>query len=171
MDKGYTQIYTGGGKGKSTAAFGLALRALGHGKRVRIIQFLKRDENYGEYKMFSKLAEISQHGTGNFVDPKNPSAEDVSAAEKGFEEAKKSLMSGMYDIVILDEIIVAVSLNLIKEIEVVNLIENKPERTELVLTGRGATGGMVEAADLVTEMREIKHYFKKGVNAREGVEY
>ena len=171
MKKGYIQVYTGGGKGKSTAAFGLALRAAGHSLNVRIIQFLKNNKSYGEYSVLSKMTKMSQHGSGKFVDPKNPSREDKLSAEEGFELAKKDVASGEYDIVILDEIIVASSLGLVSEEQVISLMKNKAETTELVLTGRGATERMIEEADLVTEMNEVKHYYSSNVKAREGIEF
>jgi len=171
MNRGYNQIYTGNGKGKSTAAFGLAVRALGHDRNLCIIQFLKKDSEYGEFKMLSKVTEIMQFGTGKFVDFENPSNEDISCATEGFSKAKEAVFSKKYDMVILDEIAVAVSLNLITEEEVVDLMKNKPSEVELILTGRGATQKMIETADLVTEMKEVKHYFKKNVTAREGIEY
>ena len=169
--RGFVHIYTGDGKGKSTAAFGLAVRALGHGRHVAIIQFLKKDKNYGEYKILSTLATMLQFGTGSFVDMKNPSPQEISSAKSGLDKSREIIFSGLYEIVILDEITVAMNLNLISEEDVIGLMTDKPNDVELILTGRGATKKMIETADLVTEMKEVKHYFKKGVKAREGIEF
>ncbi|MGE3062094.1 MAG: cob(I)yrinic acid a,c-diamide adenosyltransferase [bacterium] len=171
MAKGYIHIYTGSGKGKTTAAFGLAVRSLGHSKRVAVIQFLKNDVNYGEVKFLSNSAAIFQFGSKKFVDPKNPTKDDIDLAKEALLKSREILSSESYDLVILDEIIVAASLKLISENDVLSLMKGKSESIELVLTGRGATERMINEADLVTEMKEVKHYFKQKVNAREGVEY
>ncbi len=173
LGKGYIQIYTGNGKGKTTAALGLSLRAAGHGLKVAIIQFMKGWIDYGELegvKMLSPYVTIHQCGRDTFVNPENPDPEDVKLARDGFELAKKIIFDERPDIVVLDEINCAVMFNLISEEEVIELMEKKPEGMELVLTGRGATEKMIEKADLVTEMREIKHYYAAGVDARVGIE-
>lgn len=171
MEKGYIQVYTGDGKGKTTAALGLAARALGRGLKVAIIQFMKKGEDYGEYAFLSSHLTMLQFGSGRFVDPDNPSDEDISLAENGFEKAAELIFSGVYDVVILDEIITAAHFGLINEEKLMKLMKGKPENVELVLTGRGAGKRLIEEADLVTEMKEIKHYYKKNVIARKGIEF
>ncbi len=170
-DKGYIQIYTGNGKGKTTACMGLALRAAGAGYRVFIGQFMK-GAGYSELKsveMLSPYVEIKQLGGECFVFGK-PSAEDFRLAAEGFELCRKNMLSGKYDIIIMDEINVAQSIGLVPLKDVLALMDEKPENVELVMTGRGAAPEMMEKADLVTEMREIKHYYQKGVEARTGIE-
>jgi cob(I)alamin adenosyltransferase len=171
MRKGYIQIYTGNGKGKSTAAFGLALRALGAGFKVFIGQFAKKTP-CSELKALKKLAQnqvIKQYGRGCFIRGK-PNEEDFVAAGKGFNELKKIISSGEYDIVILDEITIVNRCKLIEVDDVLELLKTKPEHVELVLTGRYADPRLIEAADLVTEMKEIKHYYSKNIKARKGIE-
>jgi len=171
MDKGYIQIYTGEGKGKTTAAIGLAVRAIGGGKKVAIIQFMKKGEYYGEFVFMSKYTTMLQFGREGFVDIDSPPKEDIDLASSGLKEAEQMIFSGMYDIIILDEIVTAVEYGLLSEEQILGLMKNKPEEVELVLTGRGATKKMIESADLVTEMKETKHYYKKNVQAREGIEF
>ncbi len=168
---GYIHVYTGNGKGKTTAAFGLAMRAAGRGKKVCIIQFMKPDKGYGEQISARKLGiELHPMGRDKFVNKSNPDKIDVELARKALKLAKDK-MNGNYDLLILDEINVAVDFNLISVDDVLNLLSDIPERTEVILTGRYARNEIINRADLVTEMREIKHYFEKGVVAREGVEY
>lgn len=170
MEKGYVQIYTGNGKGKTTAALGLTLRAVGGGLKVYIGQFIK----HGDFSEIIALqflggsVKLEQYGSG-FVFG-NPTADDTRVARKGFEKAEEVIKSGEYDLVILDEAVTAVKSKLIKKRELIKLIEEKPEGVELVLTGRGATKELMKYADLVTEMKEIKHYYKDGVKARKGIE-
>ena len=173
LKKGFVQVYTGDGKGKTSAAFGLALRAIGRGLKVYIIQFIKGGFDYGELYIIDKLPnlELKAFGQGKFVTQFPPGEKDIKIAKEAFNLAKKIVMSGEYDIVILDEINVALSLRLIKTEDVINLIKEKPEHVELVLTGRYAPKEIIEAADLVTEMREIKHPFQKGVPPRKGIEF
>ena len=173
LKKGLVQVYTGDGKGKTSAAFGLALRAIGRGLNVYIIQFIKGGFDYGELYIIDKLPnlKLKAFGQGKFVTQLPPGEKDIKIAKEAFNLAKKIIMSGEYDIVILDEINVALSLRLIKTEDVVNLIKEKPEHVELVLTGRYAPKEIIEAADLVTEMREIKHPFQKGVPPRKGIEF
>lgn len=169
--QGYVQIYTGNGKGKTTAALGLTLRAAGAGLKVFIGQFLKNGD-YSEIRSlqsFSDFVTVKQYGTGNFVFG-SPSEEDRSSARKGFEELRDAVFSNNFDIVIMEEINTAIKLDLVTVEEVLALLREKPEKVEVVLTGRGAHPDLIEAADLVTEMKEIKHYFAKGVNARLGIE-
>lgn len=169
--KGYIQVYTGDGKGKTTASLGLALRAAGAGLKVFICQFMKFGE-YSEIKALKKLADritVAQFGTGKFVRGK-PSPEEIEAGRQGFERLEKAVLSGVYDVVIAEEANVAVSCGLFPVERLVSLIDNKPESVELVITGRGAAQAVIDKADLVTEMRPIKHYFDAGVAARVGIE-
>jgi cob(I)alamin adenosyltransferase len=173
LEKGLVQVYTGDGKGKTSAAFGLALRAIGRGLKVYIIQFIKGGFDYGELYVVDKLPNITlkAFGRGKFVTQQPPSEEDVKLAEEALQLAEKIIKSGEYDLVILDEINVALSLKLISLEKVLELIKGKPKHVELVLTGRYAPKEIIDAADLVTEMREVKHPFKKGCQAREGIEF
>jgi len=171
--RGYVQVYTGSGKGKTTAALGLCLRASGHGLRSHLIQFMKGQIDYGELKAVIKLGglvTITQAGRSNFVHKENPDPEDVRLARQALELSHKALAEARLDILVLDEILCALDFKLVTEAEVLDLIRRKPEKLELVLTGRGATAAIIEAADLVTEMKAIKHYFDEGVMDRVGIE-
>ena len=171
MMKGYVQVYTGNGKGKTTASLGLCLRALGAGFKVFVLQFLKKGD-YSEVKALEQFAgqvTVEQYGLGRFVKGK-PSEEDRDAGRKGYERAKAVLEAGDHDLVILEEACVAVTCGLFTEKELLDLIELRPDHVELVITGRGAGDALMDRADLVTEMREIKHYYKNGVKARVGIE-
>ncbi len=173
LQQGMVQIYTGSGKGKTTASLGLALRAVGHNFQVFILQFMKGSPVYGEIVASRRLAPnltVEQVGRDAFVSRTHPDPEDVRLAQTGFEKARKIVLSGKYDLVVLDEINCAVDFGLLPLEEVCNLVRSKPVHTELVLTGRGAPQELVELADLVTEMREIKHYFNSGQHARRGIE-
>lgn len=167
------QIYTGNGKGKTTAALGLAMRAVGHGQKVIMIQFMKGQINYGELKAAHHLPHFSieQFGRAEFVNPENPDREDIRLAKKALVRAREILQKGVYDMVILDEIIIAVSFGLIESRDVIGLIHMTPENTELILTGRYLTDSIAEHADLISEVREVKHHFQKGIGARKGIEY
>ena len=171
-ERGTIQLYTGNGKGKTTAALGAALRAVGHGRRVAMIQFMK-GRLYGELAAAAKLDgfTIEQHGRDEFVDPKNPERVDVELAEKGWRRVEELVREGGLDMLILDEINVAIAFGLIPLERVVAFVREKPAALELVLTGRYAPKELVELADTVTEMREIKHHFNAGVAARKGIEY
>lgn len=172
-ETGLVQVYTGDGKGKTSAAFGLALRAIGRGLKVYIIQFIKGGFDYGELyatKQFSNL-KLKAFGRGKFITEKPPEEVDIKFAREAFELAERVVASGEYDIVILDEINVVLNLKLIKLNDVVELTKDKPKHVELVLTGRYAPPEIIEVADLVTEMKEIKHPFRKGVPPRKGIEY
>jgi cob(I)alamin adenosyltransferase len=169
--KGYVQVYTGDGKGKTTAAIGLSIRAAGAGLKVYIAQFIKMGD-YSEIKAlkrFSDLITVEQFGLGRFIKGK-PSQEDIEAARAGIIKVKSLMRSSGIDIIILEEANVAVKFGLISVNEILDLISSKPENMELVITGRDAAPEVVEKADLVTEMKEIKHYFQKGVQARAGIE-
>lgn len=168
---GYIHIYTGDGKGKTTAALGLVLRAVGAGKRVCLIQFLKTGD-YSEIKALRQLkpqVRIEQFGTGRFVRGR-PTAEDRAMAEKGLDAALLALAGGEHDLVILDEINVAGALGLVEVQAVLKGLQERASHVEVVLTGRRAPSAWCEAADLVTEMQARKHYFERGVTARVGIE-
>ncbi|WP_163326216.1 cob(I)yrinic acid a,c-diamide adenosyltransferase [Draconibacterium mangrovi] len=170
--KGYVHIYTGNGKGKTTAAFGLALRASGADKKVFIAQFVK-GKTYSEIKAVQNYlpqAEVKQYGKGYFI-KKKPTGADIEAAQQGLNEIKALVQSESYDLIILDEIFIALHYKLISVEAVRQLITTKPANLELVLTGRYAPDEIIELADLVTEMKEVKHYYKKGVPARKGIEF
>ena len=173
LARGLVQVYTGNGKGKTTAALGLALRAVGSGLRVYIIQFLKGQTVYGELeaaKALAPLLTIEQVGRKNFIIPGKIDPLDIEIAHSAFARGKALLCSGDYDLVILDELNCAVDLGLIPLAAVKEMIALKPVTTELVLTGRGAHPEIIALADLVTEMREIKHYYNDGQPARVGIE-
>ena len=168
---GLIQIYTGDGKGKTTAALGLAMRAAGHDFKIAIIQFMKI-WNYGEIKSLRRLGiDLFRYGTREFVDPKNPSPIDFDQARRALSKAEELMRKGDYDVLILDEINVAVDFNLIALKRVVDLLDKKPHNLELVLTGRNCPQELIERADLVAVIDEIKHPYKKGVEARKGIEF
>lgn len=176
LEHGYIQIYTGDGKGKTTASLGLALRALGHGWKVMVIQFTKGDSGttYGEIASAGKFIEnleVHQFGMDRVVYKHNVCMEDYKEAKRGWELAKQAIQSGEYQLVILDELNICVAMNMIKVSEVKEVLLNKPESLEIVLTGRYAHPELVALAHLVTEMKPIKHYFDMGVMARQGIEY
>ena len=169
--KGYVQVYTGNGKGKTTAALGLAIRAAGAGLKVFIAQFIKMGE-YSEIKAlkrFKDLITLEQFGSGRFIKGK-PSVSDIEAAHKGLEKIKAAFTSGQYHVVIMEEANVAAKLGLLSVEDILEIMVEKPNDVELVITGRDADSRIIEKADLVTEMKEVKHYFQKGVKARIGIE-
>lgn len=171
FDRGYVQVYTGDGKGKTTAAIGLALRAWGAGLRVFIAQFIKSGA-YSEMEALDRCGtgiSCRQYGRGCWLIGK-PSAEDSRLAREGLDEVRELITSGRYQLVILDEVCVANWFGLFEVEDLLALIDIKPERTELVFTGRRADPRLIERADLVTEMREVKHYYQQGVLARTGIE-
>lgn len=173
LERGYIHVYTGNGKGKTTAALGLALRAAGQDLKVVIIQFLKGRSDTGEVRAASCLSgRLSIHPTGDpgFIPEEHPREHDGVLARKAFDLAKRIALEGSADVLILDEINVAVAFGLVPEEWVLSLMEQKTPAMEMVLTGRNATPGIIQRADLVTEMREIKHYFKRGIMARNGIE-
>lgn len=170
--KGLTHIYTGNGKGKTTAALGLALRASGNNLKVHIIQFMK-GRRYSEVDAIKKIngITIEQFGRDEFVSKKNPEQIDIDLAKKGFARARDIIMKGEHDLVILDELNVVIDFGLVALDDVLKLIKEKPAHLELVLTGRYASKQLVDAADLVTEMGEIKHPYQKGVQSRKGIDW
>jgi cob(I)alamin adenosyltransferase len=192
MRKGLIQVYCGTGKGKTTAALGLALRAGGYRMRTAFIQFLKSSNRYGELKALKRLhslIEIIQVGAGcknklagtkSFIctgcgechiDPQNPAREDGEAAQKGLKLARQKIISGRYDIVVLDELNYAIQFGLIGVEEVISLLAAKPASVEVVITGAGVTDRIINAADLVTEMIDVKHHYRKGITGAEGIDY
>jgi len=174
LGRGLVHIYTGNGKGKTTAALGLSLRAVGRGFKVCFIQFLKGRMKLGDGAFLAlkriRNFEHASYGTGKFVIGK-PSRRDFQEASRAFEHAKDAIMKGKYEVVVLDEITHAVNLGLIDIDAVIKLIQRKPLMVEIVLTGRAADKRLIDIADLVTEMREVKHPFSHGVRAREGIEF
>jgi cob(I)alamin adenosyltransferase len=170
---GLVQVFTGDGKGKTTAAVGAAVRALGSGLTVFIAFFMKGNYVAGEGKVLSRLSNITVTGSGRpeFINPSNISKEDIEQARSLFRTASQALKSAEYDLVILDEINLAVAWGLISLDDVLNLIADKPGNVELILTGRGADNRVIKLADLVTDCRNVKHPFNRGIKARQGIEY
>ncbi len=169
--KGYVHVYTGNGKGKTTAALGLSLRAAGAGLRVLIVQFLKKGD-YSEIKALERFADritVEQYGAGRFVKGA-PSEADMAAGREGLERLRKAAFEGRYDLVVIEEGNVAAHCGLFPVDALLEIIHHRHETVELVITGRGADPRVIAAADLVTEMTEVKHYFKRGVRARTGIE-
>ncbi len=171
--KGLVQVFTGNGKGKTTAALGTIVRAVGHGFKIFIVSFMKGDYAYGEYKTLSSLPniEISQFGFRKLTDPANITPEEKEQARLAMAAARDAVLSGKYDLVVLDEVNVALGYKLIDTEEVIDLINEKPPDVELILTGRYVDNRIIEMADLVTEMIKVKHPFDKGIKARKGIEY
>lgn len=173
LERGCVQVYTGNCKGKTTAALGLAFRAVGRGLQVVMIQFMKGGGPYGEHLAAKRLTPdltIIPTGREGWVNKDNPAREDIELAKAALALAKEKLLSGNYDMVILDEVNGAVSFGLISIEDLLELVRLRPAAVELVLTGRNAHPALVEVADLVTEMVEVKHYYKAGVPARVGIE-
>lgn len=171
--RGLIIVITGNGKGKTTAAFGQALRAAGQGLKIFILQFMK-GRKYGEHKAAKKyLPGVDLHlsGLDSFVMRNNPAQIDIDLAQKGLVKAKKAINSGKYDMVILDEINVALDFGLLDITEVTEMIKNKPPKLDLILTGRYAPEAIIELADTVSEVREIKHHYNSGIKDRAGIEY
>lgn len=172
--KGLVQVFTGDGKGKTTAALGTVLRAAGHGFKILVIFFIKGNASDGEFKTLPNLpnVEVAKFGLRKWIrDPAKASPEEKTEAKAALEAARKAITSGKYDIVVMDEINMALYFKLIDIEEVIQLIKDKPSHTELILTGRKADTRIVQLADLVTEMIAIKHPYEKGITAREGIEY
>ena len=174
--KGLVIVYTGGGKGKTSAALGLVLRAVGYNHKVCMVQFVKGSWHYGELDSAKRLApefEMITAGKGfvGILDDKSPREEHVKAANDTLMISREKILSGKYNVVILDEINYAVQLELLKLDDVIDLIKSKPAELDLVLTGNHATKEVIELADLVTEMKEIKHPFKSGLKAKKGIDF
>ena len=173
LEKGYAQVYTGNCKGKTTAALGLAFRAMGSGLKTYIGQFMK-GQQYGELesaKLVKPYITIEQYGRKDLVHVKTPPLpQDVEMAAKGLARAREAMLSGDYAIVVFDEILTAHDFNLIAVDSILELVKTRPENVEIVLTGRYAPQEVIDAVDLVTEMVEVKHYYNKGVGARRGIE-
>lgn len=170
--KGFVHVYTGNGKGKTTAALGLAIRAAGAGLKVFIAQFLK-GRKCSELRSLRKLGNaitVKQFGSKCFVTG-IPSSKDIALAAKGFESSKNAISSNHYDVVILDEVCCAISLNMIDIQSMKTLLCKKPDNVDIILTGRNAPPEILRMADLITEMKEVRHYFNAGVKARKGIEY
>lgn len=172
---GRVQAYIGNGKGKTTAAFGLALRALGHGYTVGILQFFKKGdfgevkalcEIYPEYKLF-----LRQFGSGQFVNPRNPSVNDILAVEQGFALAREMIAQEQFNLIVLDEVLDALAWQMIAENDLINLLESRPDRVELVMTGRELPPRLALRTHLISRVDNLKHPFADGLPAREGVEY
>lgn len=174
MQKGLVEVYTGDGKGKTTSAFGLVLRALGRGKKVIIFQFIKSSTSPSGEVIALRMAfpevEIIQGGSGRFI-TNRPTEEDMALAKTLYEKILSVVSSGRYDMVVVDEIFPAYNVGLITLKDILDLIEKKAKNTELVLTGRGAPEEVIRLSHLVTEMKEIKHPFRDGIKARIGIEY
>ncbi len=172
--KGITLVFTGNGKGKTTAAVGMGIRATGHGRRVLMIQFMKGPGNlYGETVALRSFPsfEVVQSGRDRFIDKEHPDPADVEKARRGMDLARKALLSGDYDLLILDEINVAVNYGLVPLEEVLDLMDRRPPEMDIMLTGRYAHDVILERADLVSEIREAKHHYKAGVSAQAGIEF
>lgn len=167
------QVYTGNGKGKTTASLGLALRACGHGMKVLMVQFMKGKIDYGEKLIAPEIPgfELRSFGLPTFVDKNNPSEEDLKLAKEGFAFASDAIAGGKFDMIILDEINVAVDFGLIPLDKLIKLLKDNPHDTEIVLTGRYANPKIIEMADLVSEIKEIKHPYQQNVDARLGIEF
>ncbi len=171
--KGLVQVFIGNGKGKTSAALGAVIRALGHGLRVYVVFFMKGDYPYGEFSTLRKLpnVNIASFGFRRLTDPANIKLEEIEQAKQALSAVREAMLSGNYDMVVLDEVNVAAAWKLIELNEVVKLIKDKPSNVELILTGRYADAKVIELADLVTEMVKIKHHYDKGVLAQKGIEY
>ena len=172
-DKGIVQVFTGNGKGKTSAALGAVLRALGHNLRVYIVFFMKGKYPYGEFSILSKLpnVEVASFGLRCLIDPANINPDEIEQAKLALAAARTALLGGNYDLVVLDEVNVAVHFKLIELDDVVQLINDRPQNVDLILTGRYADARVIELADLATEMVKLKHHYDKGVKARKGIEY
>lgn len=175
---GYIQIYTGNGKGKTTASLGLAMRALGRKWKVLIVMFTKGGDNYGELKSFKNLSDeisnnltIVQAGLDRIVYAGNKNADDEKEIQQGWEITKKAIENDEYQLIILDEINIAIDLDILDIDEVIEVLKNKPKDMEIVLTGRNAHKKAIEIAHLVSEIKPVKHYWDTGVVARKGIEY
>lgn len=171
--KGLVQVFTGNGKGKTTAAIGTIIRAAGHDFKIYLVSFMKGDYAYGEYKILASLpnVEISKFGFRTLIDPADIKPEEKEQAVLALAAAREAVTSGRYDLVVLDEVNVALGFKLIELEDVISLIREKPDHVELILTGRYVDNEILELADLVTEMVKVKHPYDAGIKARKGIEY
>jgi len=171
LSKGYVQVYTGDGKGKTTAALGLAVRAAGHGLRTYVGQFMK-GQHYGELDALRGFPAVTveQYGDVRCIHREEVTPEHAAQARRGLERAREAMLSQRYDIVVLDEVNVTIWFGLLTVEEALAFLDERPDHVEVVLTGRRAPQALIERADLVTEMREVKHYYQQGVAARQGIE-
>ncbi len=175
---GYIQVYTGDGKGKTTASLGLAMRALGRDWKVLIVMFTKGGNNYGELNSFRQLSDkisdnltIVQAGIDRIIYKKNQTQKDINAIKKGWNLVKKAVKNDEYQLIILDEANIAIDLGILDVDDVIKVLDNKPDEMEIVLTGRNAHPKIIEKADLVSKIEPVKHYWDKGIHARKGIEY
>lgn len=175
---GYIQVYTGNGKGKTTASLGLAMRALGRGWKVMIVMFTKGGNDYGELISFSKLCpgmkdnvKIVQAGLDRIVYSSNITNDDKNKIAQGWQTAKEAIQNDSYQLVILDEANIAIDLGFIDLDDILRTLKNKPDNMEIVLTGRNAKQEIIDTADLVSEIKPIKHYWDRGIKARKGIEF
>jgi cob(I)alamin adenosyltransferase len=171
--EGLVNVFTGNGKGKTTAALGTALRAAGQGFQVYIVHFMKGDYPYGEQKAMAHIPNVTvaRFGQQSFVNPTDVKDIDREEASAALKDAREAMLSGKYDLVVLDEVNVATGWGLLELDELLKFLDEKPKNVELILTGRYADSKLIERADLVTEMKEIKHPFQKGITARRGLEW
>ena len=165
------QVYTGTGKGKTTAALGVALRASGYGMKTLMLSFLKDDPEYGEARAAKNLPWFTLRQVGRFVNFRNPDPIDLKMCRDGWEEAKKAISSYAADIVILDELNIVLATQMLPTQEVVDFLREHKNNVEVITTGRGAPEELIKIADLVTDMSEVKHYFHKGVSSRNGIDH
>ena len=174
-ENGLILIYTGNGKGKTTSALGTAFRSIGYNWQVCIVQFVKGDWKYGEMEAVKLVPNIELHQMGRgfckIMGDNIPESEHRAAAEYALEFATQKMLSGKYELLILDEVFVAISIGILSEQKVIEFLQKKPKRINLILTGRDATEKIIEIADLVTEMKEIKHPFQKGILSKKGIDY
>ncbi|MGE0085878.1 MAG: cob(I)yrinic acid a,c-diamide adenosyltransferase [Desulfococcaceae bacterium] len=173
MKKNLLMIHTGDGKGKTTAALGLAFRAVGHGHRVCMIQFIKGSWKYGETETAARLSDLMEfHIMGRgFTWKSDNLAEDTALAKKAWELAKEKILSRNYRLVILDEMTYLIAYNMLTEAEVLAFLKERPEDVHILITGRNASAGLVEMADMVTEMQAVKHHYNAGIKAQKGIEF
>ncbi|MBT8380861.1 MAG: cob(I)yrinic acid a,c-diamide adenosyltransferase [Ignavibacteria bacterium] len=173
LDKGFIQVYTGNGKGKTTAAIGQAVRAAGYGLKSYIVQFMK-EFPYNEQNSLKHLSEwitMEQFAGDDFVYKKQlPGKKEIDKARRGLAAAKAKMLSGKYDLIILDEVCVSIYFGLFSDEEILTFMKQKPENVELILTGRYCPDNIMDKAEVVTEMKEIKHYYQEGITARKGIE-
>ncbi len=171
--KGIVQIYTGDGKGKTSAALGAVLRAAGHNLRVYVVFFMKGKYSYGEFSTLSRLpgVQVASFGLRCFTDRKNIDPEEAKQAKMALAAARDAMLSGNYDLIVLDEVNISVYFKLIELDDVIQLINDRPKNVNLILTGRNADARIIALADLATEMVKLKHHYDKGVKARKGIEF